>query len=181
MGMRDLGDEGGRIMIYILGVTHDFQCYKEPVRQKITEFMEKIREICAEHDITAIIEEYNEDAIRNYGCDDSVCRLLSEELDIEHHYCDPDINAREDLGITNKFELERNAFFNNLAKEETDALIERQFYIREEYWINIIEENADHDNDYLFVCGNDHVDSIEQKLTGIGYEVEILQSKFITS
>ena len=92
--------------IYLIGVFHNFQT------EEHSDFLDYLRDTCANYKIRSIAEEMNNDALRLARVEKSTILKLAEELDLPHAYCDPDENDRKKYGILGQQDLELNQFLN---------------------------------------------------------------------
>jgi hypothetical protein len=134
-------------MIYIVGVTHDVQCLKNENSEEAKEFYNNMMELCNDNGITVIIEEFSESAKSKNQCDYATMEKLANDIGIEHEFCDPTCEERNELGISDTIAIQLNAFFDDNFNQ--DAEKEKQFEIRENYWLDIIKDYYfDDDQEY---------------------------------
>ena len=162
-------------MIYICGVTHDMQCLKEDNTQKALDFYEHVKTYCNEFDIQTIIEEYNDDAAIIANCLKVIAYCVAEELNIEHVYCEPSLETRESLNIDDVNNIRAQAFAYGWSDQDLHDTLERQFEIREQYWMDIICPFVPNDTVILFICGRDHVSRMAERFDDESIEYSIIE------
>jgi len=155
-------------MIYILGVNHQlvqFQ-YRHNDRQKISEFIEKVKNICIDKNIGLIAEEFSNDALEYYGIDNTYVGNIVNELGVEYLLCDPGKDDRRILGIKQRGDiaLELGILWLTENQVEIDRINEAAAESdrkREKYWLDQIKikvKNNKQYKDVLLICGFNHVD-----------------------
>ena len=170
---------GGSLHIHIVGTCHKTQILTDLVRRKalgaapaskLEAFEKYLTETACRLGVVAIAEEMSEDRIRDYGHNaKSVAQSAAEKLKIAHLFCEPDQNARRELGLRAGQEMAHHASqiaerdhgdFEQVYREE----VRKQFPVREAFWASRLEVYEPLDNSILFVCGADHCETFLQTL-----------------
>lgn len=98
-------------IVYLIGVDHFIQHTKHMTPTKtrsVQRFTDYLREQVASRNITAIAEEFSEEALKKSGVGvQSTLQPLAKQLNICHRFCDPDTDERERLGANNDPKRER--------------------------------------------------------------------------
>jgi hypothetical protein len=158
-------------MIYLLGVDHNSQhdglgsdlAASNKLRKSLSMF-------AVESEIQMIAEEFSEEAlysVSNGTC--STCRLVAEELGIEHLYCDPNTEQRAKYGIPTQSELVEEVK-NELgvkilfgeSLQRYDEKHKKTFAKRESFWLNALKLHIS--KKIIFVCGINHIKSFSSLL-----------------
>jgi hypothetical protein len=154
-------------MIYLVATKHFYQNYYN------ANFYKYIRKLVKKHKISAIAEEYSQDAADAYAQDkQSLLLKLSKELNLEHLYCDPGKARRRKLGIPSRDEvlmelgLDNKRFLSSKEEELVEEERKKSWEIREREWLNKIIENNLTNKDTLVVIGEDHKESFSKLLEG---------------
>lgn len=167
-------------MIYLIGINHNLQhngngsANLYSLRNKFSAFLnEKIQE----YGITLLAEEFNEEALKINAAIDTVAQHITDKLKIEHIFCDPNTEERQNIGIPSRAEIKSALSIKGLVVSlEDDNRIkeeQRKYHpIREMYWFGKIEKYL-HEN-LIFVCGADHLKGFEALLSSKGYKPVVL-------
>jgi hypothetical protein len=138
-------------IVYLIGVDHLIQHTKHMTltkKRSVQRFTDYLREQVASRNITAIAEEFSEEALQKSGVGvQSTLQPLAKQLHICHRFCDPDTDERERLGV------------NNDPK-------------RERVWLERIQELKS--STTLFICGSNHLETFKTLLQESGTKTEIL-------
>lgn len=137
-------------MIYLIGVDHVIQhdgCLWPAKVAAIKEFSQYLETMIAEKKISIIAEEFSHDALSMSCATISTAHAVANLVGAVHKFCDPDKREREDHNITTKDQ-------------------------REEFWlqglVGLFNKNI------LFLCGDCHLETFQEKLHGHGVPAEIL-------
>jgi len=137
-------------MIYLVGVDHVIQHggFLWPAKvAAIKEFSQYLETMVAEKRISVIAEEFSHDALSMSCATISTAQTLADRVGAAHLFCDPGKSEREEHKITTKDQ-------------------------REEFWLQrltgLLNENI------LFLCGECHLETFQEKLHGHGVPAEIL-------
>jgi hypothetical protein len=156
-------------MIYLVGTHHELQhtgailkerTAPEIVESKRREFRSYLREKILELRPALVAEELSQDLL-TYKNGRSIAGGVAEELGIEHRLCDPGFEERERLGIPGR------------ADDLTGQAREKQFEIRERYWLDCISDRFD--SAVLFVCGGEHTLRFEALLAEKEWQPKVLE------
>lgn len=137
--------------VLLVGVDHRIQWVPQPVspewQRDLREFAHYLEDQarCAGADVIA--EELSEESLARSQARASVAREVASLLEVRHLFCDPDSAQRQQLSI------------------EADVQ-------REQYWLQEIEQARG--TVTLFICGDNHVDSFEQRCKSTGLETKVL-------
>lgn len=101
--------------------------------------------------VTAIAEEFSEDALDKSNTTYCTAREVAPKLCIAHRFCDPTTEERK-----------QHAVF-------TDSQ-------REKFWLTRLSGSKE--EDILFICGDDHIESFSKRLTKAGYPNQILSRRW---
>ena len=146
-------------MFYVLPTTHDMQCAKEDSDSECNEFKYTLNRLCKKLNIACIVEEYNNDAAKENHCIEICCISVANDLKIDHVFCDPDREERNNLGITDYRELKIKQFMNNWTDKEFKDNLARANHLREQFWLNVINNECAGYDDIIIVIGSDHEES----------------------
>ncbi len=167
-------------MIYIIGVDHLIQYRNSIVPLPVYDrFMEYIREIIAGYEIELIAEEFNSEYLKDlYSTDRGTLESCSLTLGVNHLYCDPGKEEREELGIPSYADIREGViadwglkknYISDLeltrrVEDETAGRSKKYWERRERFWLSRIREREE--KRVLFVCGHEHVERF-RKLPGV--------------
>jgi len=176
-------------MIYIIGVDHLVQ-YNGPVPEPIRlAFRSYIMEVCREHDIDVIAEEFSEEALHDvYHATSETALEASRILGIQHRYCDPGEKELSKLGIPffseliDKARAKHNASPSYLLDMElrkkvnscASEMAKEYWHKREEYWYERLQDVLG--MNVLFICGHEHGERFMSVLADHGAESEMVES-----
>ncbi len=165
--------------IFLVGTNHAHQLFGYDDGRYI-EFGEYLKVEISKHHIDLICEEMSEDSLLLWKIKDSTCRSLSNTLNINHVFCDPDVKEREVLGIASHNELLTKLGFSRthteLQKLIVDEEIRKQWPIRELYWLEKI--TSLNFNNCLFVFGSNHFNGFTKLLRSKGIIFNTLSSNW---
>lgn len=124
------------MFVYIVGVDHRIQWIPKSSSpqwaKEVDRFITYICSQCKEHNIEIVAEEFSEYLVNQNSAENSSARYAATKVGLEHLYCDPDPNERNQLEI-----------------EDSNA--------REQEWLNRLV--ASKKEKIIFICGNNHIDS----------------------
>jgi hypothetical protein len=159
--------------VFLIGTNHKYQrqILGAPLYE-IEEFCEYLTQVVAEHKVVAIAEEMSSTALAESGLDNSVAHRVASQLGILHDLSDPSREERDRLGIQQRNDIELSGFFTGSDPDEIEAKVRRSHDIREQFWASRLKSM----NAYpvLFICGAAHVNSFQEKLAALGYDVIVL-------
>ena len=101
--------------------------------------------------VTEIAEEFSEDALDKSNSTYCTAREVATKLCIAHRFCDPTTEERR-----------QHAVFTDIQ--------------REEFWLTRLSGSKE--EDILFICGDDHIESFSNRLTMAGYPNKILSRRW---
>ena len=156
--------------VYVLGTKHDLQkAERDP--QENAAFKELIAETSKTLQIRAIVEEMSREALGK--TDQSICLQVAHALALAHLYCDPDTQARKQLGIAvDDNELRIQAWYKNWPLEALARVIREEHAKREKIWLDEIRRLDVWP--VLFVCGANHATPFAALLTEHDVECELI-------
>jgi hypothetical protein len=175
-------------MIHIVGTCHKTQILTDLVRKKalgaappakLAAFKKYLAQTARRLGAVAIAEEMSEDRILGYGHNaESVAQSVAHDLKIAHVYCEPDKNARRELGLRAGQEMTHHA--SDIAKRDRRDFeevyrveVRKQFRIREAFWASRLEPYRPQDNPILFVCGADHCKTFLKTLQQVRVDARV--------
>jgi len=174
-------------MVYIVGIDHLVQ-YNGPIPEHLLdEFKEFISVKIIEYNISVIAEEFNEEFLYDVlGATEATAYVLAEKYGIEHIYCDPDQNEREEMGIPyyaeirdevrKRFNVNENIIFDNVLRKkldsETASEVKKYWPLREKFWFDRIREKLS--ENIIFLCGHEHVYRFMEYLSMKGADVYLI-------
>lgn len=181
-------------MIYLLGVSHDFQSGRN---KDLSSRLEKfVKTFVEEQEINVIAEEWSKDASIQNGVDESVLENLASSLSVEYKGCDPSIEERKKCGYVFKERKpildESSDYTLKLAswqkkKNEID-------HKRELFWLKELKPLRPNEKNILFVCGATHLstnspshplfkdeDGFDLKLAQRNINYKIVDQSFVTA
>ena len=160
--------------VLIVGINHQIQMRgQEASKHESDGFKKQLVEWCIKENPRAIAEEMSRDAVTEANSHRTVPEEVVEELKLKHKYCDPDRETRAKLGIQDKNNIKRDAFW--VGQDPSRALADRERR-REFYWLQQLE--CLNTFPVLFVCGYCHVDSFKELLECHGFKTKILESNW---
>ena len=165
-------------MIYILGVDH-FKVqlpHQNNDKEKVTQFLEQVKNVCREKKVGLIAEEVSEDALVYQGIDGTHVAKIVPGLGIEYLLCDPGQADRCKLGIKSREQiaLELSIPFPPATTAQEDRInqIAAEFdRWREKYWLDQIKSRNGANKVVLLICGFQHVDFFSEIARKGGYVV----------
>lgn len=173
-------------MIYILGISHDYQWKKE--ESAYSNFIRYVRETVTKLNIEIIAEEWASSFFKEASYNNLISTSpqdIADEFHIKHIYADTDRNVGEKLGIRRDVDIKAQLGIKGCEmcmKEEDRNLYDKlrmpNHRKREEYWLSQIDGNLD--KHILFVLGYQHASHFKQLLNCKGVASNILPTTFIT-
>jgi hypothetical protein len=127
-------------MIHIIGTAHSTQCWSDAVRKNeaantcrvtVRRFESYLRDAATSLNATVIAEEFSRQLVDKLPGGSSVAEKVPDELGLRHAYCDPDLEERTALNVTNPED-------------------------REPIWMERIRPFSPNDTSIIFVCGATH-------------------------
>ncbi|HPJ08654.1 MAG TPA: hypothetical protein PLB09_11545, partial [Deltaproteobacteria bacterium] len=123
-------------------------------------------------------------AIEKRGGHDSIARIVSIDLGINHIFCDPTSKEREQLGIPSCKQIRESLGIHIYLKPDQDKQIklleaeERKYWgIREKFWLKSLQ------NQYftccLFILGSSHVQSFKKLLNMNNIDVLVVHENWM--
>ena len=156
--------------ILIVGTTHPIQMRAWGAERSVCDaFREQLIEWCVDEDADAIAEEMSACARKRAQeegkahSDKTVPQEAADALGLNHMDCD------DDPSIPSIAEMKLSALFRD---DDPSKELEHRNTKREIHWVKKLVSWKK--NNILFVCGNDHVDSFQEKLSDRGFETKIL-------
>jgi hypothetical protein len=167
-------------MIYLIGVNHRIQHNgnNSSDLSKRNGFINYLLRKVNEFDVLLIAEEFNQEALTRSDATKATAKIAAEKARIEHRFCDPDSQERVRIGIPSCVELQIELFgkaktIRNHKENELLQIKCKKFNsIREKYWFEKIKDKSLYN--VVFICGDDHIESFQSLLNGIGIETVIL-------
>jgi hypothetical protein len=162
-------------MFYIIGVSHDVQ-HKKLGAPDLPDH--KTYRACLSNAIALfrpvlVAEEFNAEG---HADNEFVTKTTANSFDVEHRFCDPDEEARIEIGCLRESDWIRHLFMYSeprLSDEECRKQghakwIGKSWPPREQFWLDQLRDVVD--KDVIFVCGNGHVENFIKLLTRNGIE-----------
>jgi hypothetical protein len=137
-------------LIHIVGTAHSTQMWSDAIkngtscdakRATIEKFQSYLREVAVSLRATAIAEELSRQVVKQRDGGASVAEQVARDLKLQHHYCDPDREERQERHI-----------------ESTDVAA------REEFWLTCLQPLDPNATSIVFVCGADHCETFKAML-----------------
>ena len=154
-------------MIYIIGTRHDLQYTgasgrgdPADVEKSRIKFEAYLHDKALELRPRLIGEEFLQSVLTTKGAQ-SIAKSVSDNLGIEHRFCDLDSDERRLKGIS-------GCGIEHLPPEEA----EESNRIREACWLENISDRLG--STIIFVCGSSHVSSFGKLLESNGHETKVL-------
>lgn len=139
------------MLALLIGVDHELQHLRSDLHDYKGEAVEKLRRYLTdavhERQVTLLAEEFSTEACDLSRVSVSVVQLVARAVGIPHLFCDPTTEERRRQGIVSDDD-------------------------REGFWLKRILSFKP--TRFVFVSGESHLETFEQKLRSAGYEVEIL-------
>lgn len=137
--------------VYLVGADHRIQWIPNSPSLEwegaISGFINFVHEKCDLLGIDLIAEEFSEYAVELNHAQDSTAKRAARETGIPHLFCDPNPHERQELGIQNNAD-------------------------REKEWLRRIMSSGN--SRILFICGDDHLKSFQSLLIDAGHNAEIV-------
>jgi hypothetical protein len=159
-------------MINIIGVDHliqyDNRIVPEDVFCEFTNYLAKHTRML---NIKLIAEEFSNEALYDVYCATiATVKKATQEIGIEHRFCDPEESERKELGIPYYADIrdcikrKYNIFdeiitdfdLRKKIEKETSDVSKSFWGLREEFWFSKISDSLD--KNILFVCGHEHTE-----------------------
>jgi hypothetical protein len=167
-------------VVFLIGCDHvAAQTYPEgseldnPRNSTQREFRELLIRAIEKHHPFLIAEEYHPEFLKRRR-QRSVAVEVASEVNISHRFCDPSLEDRERLGISDGPPCAPPGWDNREKRMQEYFLSE--WPIREEFWISQLGEDI-HKN-VLFVFGAGHRETLRRRLERRAIEVKILEKRF---
>lgn len=141
-------------MVHLIGVDHMIQHgggMTEAKRRFVDQFAVYLESKARELVVTEIAEEFSEDALDKSNTTYCTAREVATKLCIAHRFCDPTTEERR-----------QHAVF-------TDSQ-------REKFWLTRLSGSKE--DNILFICGDDHIESFGKRLTKAGYPNKIVSRRW---
>ena len=158
-------------MIYLIGTRHDLQYTGAKGRgdtkedeQSREDFKTFLRNNARILKPTLLGEEMLESVLKARNAQSSV-KFIANELNIEHRFCDAELEVRKSLGIP----TEGSEHFPPEEKRTN-------FRVLENYWLEQIKDMAG--STIIFVCGAEHIKSFDALLKLNGIKTSIIERDF---
>lgn len=152
-------------MIYLFGLTHDCQCYNGKNDEQAESLKIEVNRLLKDNKITILAEEYNQDALKETNGKQTVLQTIKDDNPIlKHIFCEMSASMRCDNQIPTRNFIIQKRWLNDQDISD-DAVREemRKYYpIREKYWLSKILKHKD--EQILFLCGADHIESFSKLL-----------------
>jgi len=159
--------------IFLVGTSHTLQLNdNQNFSEDRLTFHQFLRNLCRDYFIQAIAEEMNTDALLEKGCDESIPKMIADELTLSHCYADPNISVRNRLMILQENDVNAKGWLEAWTKQKIREQIQIEYVKRERYWIEqIIKHNV---WPLLFVCGANHIESFSLLVQSAGLDMKII-------
>ena len=151
----------------VFGISHNLQrgfpfCSEEA----LSRFQRRLDILYGRYGFKCVIEEFNTDALNEAKIAETSVQLFAKRIGVEHSFCDPTAKERDELGIQSENSAKINFEFSMNPTTTLEKIIFDANDKREKYWLEVVERQAKFP--LLFVCGENHINSFEKKLIGIG-------------
>jgi hypothetical protein len=169
-------------MLHIIGVSHFVQARKPNVEK--TEDQKTFTSLLKQtiqHVHPDFVGEENSEVNLSERQEISIAKEISDELRIEHRFCDPDDAERKTIGYesgTVIYQVLTTTGDIALPLEELRLMayaiaMARYFPIRERFWLDRL--NGCQEHDAIFVCGYGHLESFSLMLENerIAYRIVV--------
>jgi hypothetical protein len=160
-----------RRAVALVGTSHKYQMPGGLASDKFHRF---IKQTCLRLHAQAIAEEASCEALSQKGADQSVCKIVADELTIAHKYCDPSNQQRLSLNIQGIQDIQTEGFFNSATQEQTEKRIRESHEKRERFWLQELMQLNTWPT--LFICGAYHIDSFQEILKAFRLHVDVVVS-----
>ena len=162
-----------KAVVVIVGTCHKYQAGgKDCANEDAELFRNFLLNACLEWSISGISEEMNNEWLDHYESIQSVPSQVATELELFHHYCDPNSSERVRAGIIGRGEVLLEADLNRLSEDETANRYADEEIKRERYWLRELKEKGVFPT--LFVCGANHVMRFKSLLDSNGLTAHVL-------
>ncbi|AQU99763.1 hypothetical protein B2D07_02540 [Desulfococcus multivorans] len=145
--------------IIILGTFHPLQCGStECTKEQIQDYRQFLEQICINSGIQCIVEEMNDEGLKNHEVENTIAFSTCKHLNIKHQYADLSSEHLADLCLFIDCFMFREP--TNESKSHKRELLHQHLLnpIRERYWLaNVLALNI---WPALLICGSDHVKSM---------------------
>lgn len=159
-------------MVIVVGTSHSIQmATDEGNAETREEFMAFLESLCRTHEVRAVAEEMNAEALAERGCSTSIPMRLAQSLGVNHRFCDPDRSERARLGMFQENDVRAQGFLSTWSEAEISSRILAEHIKRERYWLDQIR--GLNQWPLLFVCGANHVASFCDLLAREGLAASI--------
>ena len=161
--------------IIIVGTDHKLQYGIEPYTEAdIEDSRNFVRDLCRSEKVRFLAEEMTKDGLKEHCVDATIFFPLSSELNIDYDYVDIDRELRGRLGISD-VEMRMAAILDGQMEPDKELLELFKKHltdpIRECSWLaHLITKNT---WPTLFICGANHVKSVENRAQEIGIQVAV--------
>jgi hypothetical protein len=151
------------MMLYLIGVDHSVQhdgrtSYQDPEFDRLREaFPELLSQAARKTSAKIIAEENNTDVLKKFSATKSIASAVASEIGIEHLFCEPSIQERAQLGITDI------AYPSDIEK-------------RENFWLEKLKKVKE--TPILFILGADHVGSFSKLANNSGFAVSVIEEYY---
>lgn len=179
--------------VYLIGlINHEYQYTTKPLEEedeKKKESYRLIKSLAIKKQVDCIAEEFSEDALKLWKAKDSIARMISVELGIEHCFCDPNREERDKLGIVvirvyddilSKLGIEEGReVFSDEERRKIEKLEELYWSSREKFWLDKLNKlkGANFKN-CLFISAFRHTNRFHKLLVENSYSSVILIEKW---
>lgn len=140
-----------------------------------------VKSLIQEHRPYLIVEELNEDGVREAGVPMTVLQDVAQVNGIRHVFCEPNRAQRHALGIRDDGTIRSDAFLQEIEPHEVELEIarqlRRQFDLREEFWCARLTELPV--GRVLVVCGANHVPTFSARVRGLGAQCDVLNAYWL--
>lgn len=166
--------------LFIIGTNHTLQCGASPyVAKDVDAFRKIIRSTCKKRRIKFIAEEMSDEGLNQKSVSQSVCCGLGTELAVDVEYVDPNEVLRSTLGIGDVgIRLAAIPPGHMSPDKQLEKLFRKELIdnVRESLWLaKILQKNV---WPVLFVCGTDHVKSIEKRAKRLKIEAIVIHADY---
>lgn len=155
--------------IIVLGTSHPLQCgSKECAEKQIENFKRCLKQILSDYKIKYIVEEMNDERLKNHEVENTLAYALSKDMEgIKHKYVDLSSEQLAELFVYIDHFMFRES--TNCNKKNKRELLHRHLLnpIRERFWLsNILYLDT---WPTLFICGSDHINSMTDLINVLEY------------
>lgn len=125
-------------MIYLVGVNHSVQIeHKNSNLSVISAFEIFLRETCSRYKIKCITEEMSVEALEKWDATRCVCKAISDELSINHLFCNPEPDEQKSMGVQSEEEVIKELGYGpvltNSQLGKVDEVLKSQWPLREKF------------------------------------------------